>query len=225
MNTPASAALLRRLLWINIGVHVAALAFAALGMRPGTPAMPLAERMAFLATAPLGWTLGWGLWTGCAMANLAFIAALASRAPRTAPLAELAVPLAVAGAAVDLIWDTVHIVVLPLLAAQGPDAAGTFLAVERMAWAVGAIVANGFYSTATLLVTLSLAAAGLIPERARLLGIATFALGMLMCVAGFTGVPFHLEAVSGPTILVFCAWNYAAGEAFARGSVDEADRA
>lgn len=225
MNAPASATLLRRLLWTNIGVHVAALAFAALGMRPGTPAIPLAERMAFLATAPPGWTLGWGLWMGCAVANLAFIAALASRAPRTAPLAALAVPLAVAGAAVDLIWDTVHIVVLPLLAAQGADAADTFLAVERMAWAVGAIVANGFYSTATLLVTLALAAAGLIPERARRLGVATFGLGLLMCVAGFTGVPFHLEAVSGPTILVFCAWNYTAGEALARQPAGDAGRA
>ncbi len=206
---------LRLLAFSNIAIHLAAMAFAALGMRPGTPAVPVEERLAFLAGYPPGWILGWGAWMLCAIANVAFIAALAARAPERSGRAALAVTLAAVGAGVDLIFDTVHIVVLPLVAGQTPPAVPLFLAVERMAWAVGAVVANGLYSAATLLVTLELR--GRIPRLAVLAGAGTFACGMLMCAAGFTGVARHLEIVAGPTIACFVVWTFTTARALDAG--------
>jgi hypothetical protein len=190
----------------NIAIHVAAMTAAALGMRPGTPAMPLTERMPFLATSPPGWTLGWGLWMLCALVDVAFIAALAACDERRSPMITLGLALVSAGAAIDLTWDTVHITVLPLIAATRPPPTALFLAVERAAWACGAIVANAFYSIATLLVTWGLWAGGVAPVASLWLAAATFAAGMLMVVAGFTGVPRHLEMASAPTIFFFVLW-------------------
>jgi hypothetical protein len=200
---------------INIGAHVAAMALAALGMRPGTPAVALEARVAYLAAWPAGWIAGWAAWMLCAVADVAFIGAIAVRAPERSALAALAVPLAVAGAAIDLTFDTVHLTILPLLAGQGAPSAPLFLAAERIAWAGGAIVANGLYSAATLAVTLALAAGERIPRLATWAGVATFACGMGMCVAGFTGVARHLEIVSAPTIGCFIVWVFATARALA----------
>jgi hypothetical protein len=191
---------------LNVGVHVVAMALAALGMRPGTAAVPLAERMAWLASYPPGWTVGWALWMLCAVADLAFIAALATRVPSPSPLATLAVTLATTGAAVDLTWDTVHVTVLPLVAGLTPPPVPVFLVIERLAWTVGAVVANGFYSAATLLVTVALRTAGLVPGHVLALAAGTFGFGLLLCAAGFTGSARHLELAAGPTVVVFILW-------------------
>jgi hypothetical protein len=207
-STAASARTIWVLGWLNIVAHIAAMAFAGIGMRPGTPGEPLADRLAYLSSAPLGWTLGWGMWMACALADLGFIAALASHAPRGSARAALAVTLATVGAGIDLIFDTIHIVVIPDLA-RGAERA-VFLAFERMAWAVGAVVANGFYSLATLLITLELAGERRVGRIAHAAGVATFFCGMGLSAAGFVGSPRMLEIVSGPTIGAFIVWVYAA---------------
>src|SRR5262245_12412224 len=112
-------------------------------MRPGTPLAELSQRRAYLAEAPLGWTLGWGGWMLCARALVGFCAALAHRLPASGPVSGLAVTLAAAGAAVDLLCDTVHVVVTPRLASASPE---LFLAFEGTALAAGLIVANGLYT-------------------------------------------------------------------------------
>ena len=65
-------AAVRALAWTNVATHLAALALTALAIRPGTPAVPPAERAAYLASHPLGWTLGWVAWMACALALVAF---------------------------------------------------------------------------------------------------------------------------------------------------------
>ena len=216
MATRPSHRTLVTLAALNIAIHITAMAFAALGMRPGTPAIPLAERMAFLATSPPGWTVGWGAWMLCAVIDVAFIAALAACDARRSPLTTLGLAVVAAGAAIDLTWDTIHITVLPLIAATRPRPDALFLAVERAAWACGAVVANAFYSIATLLVTWALRAGGLVPAASLWLAAATFASSMLMVVAGFTGVPRQLELASVPTIFFFVLWTALTARALAR---------
>ena len=48
---------IRRLAMANIALHTLGLAAAALWMRPGSPGVPLADRLAYLADRPLGWSI------------------------------------------------------------------------------------------------------------------------------------------------------------------------
>jgi hypothetical protein len=189
--------------WLNVGLHLGGLAFAVAALRPGTPLVPAAERVAYLAARPLGWSLGWAAWMLCALALVAFLAVLAHVVPE-APALGTAVMLASAGAAVDLVCDTLYITVLPGLAAGGPTP--LFLTVERALGAGGVVVANGLYTVATLIATLDLRARPGVPAAVTWLGYATFAGGMLMVAAGFTGDPDHLQLATGAAIVPYMAW-------------------
>jgi hypothetical protein len=94
--------------------------------------------------------------------------------------------------------------VLPGLAEAGPGA--LFLAVERALGAGGVVVANGLYSVAILIATLALRTHPAVPALVRALGYATFAAGMGMVAAGFSGDARQLALATGPTILCFMAW-------------------
>jgi hypothetical protein len=208
----------RRLLtltaWLSVGLHVVGLVLAVVGMRPGTPLVPAAERAAYLAGRPLAWSLGWAAWMLCALALVAFLAVLAYVVPQASAILGAAVMLAAAGAAIDLACDTLFITVLPGLAAGGPTP--LFLAVERALGAGGVVVANGLYSVAILLATVGLRAAPEVPAALRVLGYATFAAGMLMVAAGFTGDPRQLEIATGLTILPFLAWTLGVARSLSR---------
>jgi hypothetical protein len=196
MRLPAAVGVLAL---VNVALHLAGLALAASAIRPGTPAVGAAERAAYLAARPLGWTLGWATWMACALALVALVAAIA--AARPSPAAQVAVALAAAGAAVDLVCDVVYITLLPDLAVAGPTP--LFAAVERAAAVAGQAVANGLYSIAVLLLTLS---AGRGHRLVLAFGIATFAGGMALAGAGISGDPTALAISTGATILSFCGW-------------------
>ena len=196
-----------------VGLHVVALALAVVAMRPGTAIFPAAERAAYLAGRPLGWALGWAAWMLCALALVAFLAILAEAVPARA-LINTAVTVAAAGAAVDLTCDTVYITAFPALAAEGPTT--LFLAAERALGAVGMVVANGLYSVAVLLATLGLRDLSRIPALLRWLGYLTFAGGMLMVTAGFTGDPRQLEIATGLAIAPFLAWTVGVARSLSR---------
>lgn len=206
------------LAWVNVILHASGLIAAALALRPGTPLVPLQERMAYLASRPWGWSVGWGLWILCALALVAFLASLVPHLNRVEGRATLAVVLAGAGAAIDLSCNTLFIVLLPSLAQEG--ATSLFLAFERALGAGGAVVANGLYSLSVLVVVRSLPTT---PgwTLARLLGYATFLAGSGLVVAGFTGVPRLLEITTPPTILLFIAWSLAMARAVGSGQPRE----
>jgi hypothetical protein len=200
-----------RLAWLNIVLHGLGLVFAAVALGPGSPLAPAAERTAYLAARPWGWALGWATWMLCALALVAFLEALLPHLdPPKREGAILAVVLAAAGAAVDLLCDTLFIVLLPTLARDGPTP--LFLAFERTLGAGGAVVANGLYSLAVLL------AVQCSPHAnnwrlARVLGCVTGVAGLSLVAAGFTGVPWHLVATTPLTIVAFMCWTLAVARA------------
>src|SRR5260370_6328896 len=102
--------------WLNVCLHVAGLALAAVGMRPGTPLVPLPERLDYLAEAPLGWTLGWVSWMVCAVLLIAFLAAVTWRLRERNKLARLGLMVAVAGPAFHPLCATACPRVSPTLA-------------------------------------------------------------------------------------------------------------
>jgi hypothetical protein len=205
------------LAWLNVLVHVIGLAFAAFGMRPGTPLAPLPERLAYLARAPLGWSLGWGSWMLCAGALIAFLAAVAHRLGERADLARLGLMVAVAGGAFDICCDAVYIVVFPALAAAQPPSEALFLAVERVTGLASLVIANGGYSVGALLITLALRGRkGLVPYTVAVgYGVAGF--GLLLAAAGFTGVPWHAAWATPPTIGLYCVWAVLVARSFEPG--------
>jgi hypothetical protein len=200
--------------WASVAFHVAGLGLAVVGMRPGTPLVPAGERALYLAGRPLAWCLGWAAWMVCALALVAFLAVLAQVLPQASAMLATAVMLAAAGAAIDLTCDTLFIVLLPGLAAGGPTP--LFLVVERALGAGGVVVANGLYSAAILLATIGLRAEPGVPALVRGLGYATFAAGMLMVAAGFTGDPRQLEVATGLTIVPFLAWTVGVSRSLSR---------
>jgi hypothetical protein len=196
---------------VNVGLHLLGLLLAATALRPGTPPRPVVERLAYVGHAPAGWTAGWAVWMLCALALVLFVATLERRLDERGGLASA---LAVAGAAVDLLCETLWMVVLPAVASRGDEA--VYLALERLAGAGGAVVANGFYSLAVLRLSASFArrAAGRpAGGAAALLGYAVAVAGLLLVAAGFGSDPRHLEWTAALTIGLFCLWAPAAARA------------
>jgi hypothetical protein len=176
----------------NVVVHLVGLGCALL-MRPGTPLLPLDQRMRFLAQAPAAWSAGWGVWMLCALALAGFFVLLASRLPEAAARAVL---LCVGAAlAVDLFCDAAQMAVLPLCARGEP---ALFVVVERAVGLGGTLVANGLYTLATVLAAWVL--------RRRLFALAVAVAGGAMCVGGLLDVPRVIEISTGPTIVLFCAF-------------------
>jgi hypothetical protein len=170
-------------------------------MRPGSVAAPLAERMAYLASLPAGWTGGWGIWMICAVLLVSFMAVLRSRLPVPSPAADLALALTAAGMGVDLLCDIIQMQALPL-AAAGP--APPFLLLERIAFTGGATVANGLYTAGVVLMTFCLWPIASVA--ARLAGWATGVSGAVMVLSGLVLSPALLVASTGPTLGFYCLW-------------------
>jgi hypothetical protein len=191
--------------WINVALHVLGLALAAWGMRPGTPLMPLSERLAYLRDDAWGWSLGWGVWMCCVPVLVAFFALVAKRLGPTSDLARLALFVVAVAGGIDLSCDVIFVVALPWLAAQ-PLAELQFLTLERATGAVSLIVANGLYTAASLLLNGALHGRPGFGVGTIGIGYGIGLFGFLLAAAGFTGVPWHVEWATGPTIGFFCLW-------------------
>jgi hypothetical protein len=206
MHPNGNHRLLTWLAWANVVLHLAALVLAAIGMRPGSPAFDLPTRRAYLAGHPALWSLGWGVWILCALLQIAFYGMLVRHLPAHPHAARFAVTIACAGAAIDLFCDALFIVVLPDIAAGGEENRAVFLAFERLGAAGGLIVANGAYVTATFILTLCLRERSGASPALLVAGCGVFGFGLLLSAAGFTGVTWHAEVMTGPTIGCFCVW-------------------
>lgn len=213
--TPPSNRLLTGLAWGNFLLHAIGLAFARNAMRPGSPLVPVSERMAYLAGRPPGWIWGWGIWMVCSLLLLAYVAALRNRLPGRSLAADLALALAATGMGVDLLCDVVQIRGLPLAAASGSEA--LFLALEALAFTGGLTVANGLYTAAVLLLTLAMGKE--IGPETKIFGFGTVVFGSVMALAGLTLLPQHvLESSTGLTILLYSIWTLRVAKEIGRRS-------
>jgi hypothetical protein len=192
---------LRTVATLNVALHVLGLVLAALVLRPGTPAAPLAARASYLAARPLGWTLGWLVWIACAAALATFMVLLARAWPSAWTRAGAGLTLMAAG--IDVACDIAYAWVLPARAASSLAA---FVSFEHRLGLVSLTLANGLYSAGVLLSTLGLPRADVL---ARGLGVLTFVGGMALAAAGVTGDPRHVLVGTAITIPSFMAWTLA----------------
>jgi hypothetical protein len=214
-DNEAPQRLLTFLAWGNVGVHLLGLVLAGLGMRQGTLTVPLADRMAYLASDPLGWSLGWSVWMCCTLSLIAFLAVLAQRFPAQAGLSQLAVTLSVVGGAFDLFCDSAYLVVFPWIASLQPPAEIIFLTFEKLIAIGSLVVANGLYSISILLMTLALRGRHTLARGTVATGYGVCAFGLLLAAAGFTRNPWHVAATTGPTIGLYCLWTLLVARSFA----------
>jgi hypothetical protein len=200
MPSARSQGVLTALAWANVTLHGLGVAIAWFGMRPGSAAAPLAERMAYLAARPAGWIAGWGIWMICTLLLVSFMAVLRSRLPAPNPAADLALVFTAAGMGVDLLCDVIQMQALPM-AAAGPGL--SFLLLERIAFTGGATVANGLYTAGVVLMTACLTNATV---ATRLAGWATGLSGAAMVLSGLILSPALLVVSTGPTIGFYSLW-------------------
>lgn len=192
------ASLLTRLAWANVLLHAVGLAVSWFWLRPGSMLVPLAERTGYLASHGAVWGWGWAVWAVCAVALVAFNAALVEPLGERPFLPRLALVLSVAGMAVDLVCDAVQIWLLP-----GLDAP-LFQAFERLAFAGGATVANGLYTASVALLNVRLS--GQARGGTLTAGWVTVAAGSAMAVSGVLDLPQLLQLATGPTIVGYSLW-------------------
>jgi hypothetical protein len=183
-------------------LHGAGLLAALFWMRPGTQSFPLETRRAYLATHPVGWTVGWAIWALCALVLVAYLDRVARIGPRRG-LGYLALLLGIFGAAVDLGCDFINFRILPETAGTSRFA---FETAERIAFIGGLVVANGLYSVATLVATLSLHGNGRATGAILATGTGSFLCGLVLAYAGWIVSPSLVEAATGPTIGLYCIW-------------------
>jgi hypothetical protein len=192
---------LAALAWAAAALHACGLALAVTAMQPGTVLASPAQRTAWLAARPLGWTLGWSVWILCALSLVALLTALNERLAPARAVGTVAVAIAAAGAAIDVFCDALWIAVMPELAAAGADR--VFLAAERALSVGGTVAANGAYSAAVLVF------ARLLPADwglSRFMGLVTAVAGVGLCAAGLAGHAYGVALFSGLTISAFIAW-------------------
>jgi hypothetical protein len=195
-----------RIATLNVLFHVAGLLFAALGMRSGTPAADIPDRMQYLALQPLGWTVGWIVWMGCAIVMVAFAVAVARRLRETSRLANWAVVVLLVAASFDLLADSIYITVLPEVAALQPPQPALFRSVEHITLIISLAIANTLYSLGTLLLTFALREVEEFRLAVKLTGWAVFAFGLALSGSVFTADWRYTEWATAPTIGLYCIW-------------------
>jgi hypothetical protein len=142
----------------------------------------------------------------CAVALITFLAVVINRLEDPTGLAPLGLTIAVAGAAFDLYCDAVYILGFPMLASQQPRPEALFLTVERLTGIASLVIANGAYSVGVLFLTLALRGHRGVASWTVVVGYATAGFGLLLAATAFTGVPWHAEWLTPPTIGLFCLW-------------------
>lgn len=188
-------------------LNAAGLCFAAGGMWPGAPGVPLEARLEFLAVAPLGWTLGWGVWMLAALSVVVLFVHLA-RAVR-GPAGLLGLALVAMGAAVDLLCDVVQLAVVPQVAAAAladPGARALFLALDRGLWAGGVVVACGLYCLGVAVVTRGLSRDDRAPWPLRAAALCTLVGCAVWIAAELLLARAVLPAATAVTVGAFMTW-------------------
>jgi hypothetical protein len=192
------------LAWLNAGLHVAALALSAMFIRPGSPSVPPAERITYLAGQPAGWFFAWTIWAACALTMVSFALVAAKRI--RSPMAKWGLAFAVIGAMADLVCDDLFAFSLPLLAFHAESATETFLRAGRLMNLASLSINNSLYSISTLLLTLALRGRPGLVRGTVPVGVGVFVSGMLLTAAGLSETPEYLLWTTPPTIGLYCVW-------------------
>jgi len=175
--------------YVCVALHAAAGMAMLLVLRGGTEAEPdLAARMAYVHAHTLAWRAGFAVWMMAGMSVLAFYAWWAP-AVRSRRAARAALVVAAAGLACDLSGEMLYAGWLPLR-----DDPTRFEHLQRTGTVLTAVFANGFYTTAGIVLTLGTVG---LPRPVRALACVVWVAGGVLSVCGAVGWSTGLVAASG----------------------------
>jgi hypothetical protein len=214
---PSGHSLIKPLAWWNVALHVVALAMTWFFIRPGMSAIDVSSRQTYVVAHFWEWSTAWGTWMACAIVQVVFYAELARYLTKARDAASFAVSIACAGLAIDLLSDTIWIVLVPRLPTWHAETTVVYQVVEHIAKGGGLVVANGLYSLAVLILTLCLRQQ-ITSSITILLGYGVFIFGMGLSLAGLVSSQWLAEVSTGPTILCYCAWALLAAHHVANAS-------
>jgi hypothetical protein len=187
---------------LTVGLHVAGLIAAVLGIRPGTAIFPADQRMTHIAVPWGGWKIGWTIWIFGAISFVVFNAAIDKVWNLSGTCARLGMAVGVAAVSLDCVFDMLQIVVLPeFKEGRGQN---VFLAFARFASGGGIIVANGLYAISVAL--MSVALRGRSSRAAFWLGMATLVSGLALSIVGFGNDARLVEYFTGPVFAAYFLW-------------------
>jgi hypothetical protein len=198
-----AASPLRRAALVAVATHAAAGLVSGAFLVPGTPAVALDSRLAYVAAGGWGWRLAWLSWIA-AGAAFVWLATVARRCLPGDRLATLAVVGGAAALAVDLPCDLAQAWIQPRLASATDPAA--FLATERWLVLGGYSAANGLYSLATLLLTWAVARRVEGGRGLLVTGLPLVAVGLWLAAAGGVGAHGSAVVAAAATVLLCLPW-------------------
>lgn len=194
---------------LTIVLHLLGLLAAVFWIKPGMLGLDNDAAMSHIETS-VGWRLGWGVWALAALAFVAFMAALERFCGANSTLSRLAMMVGVAAAAIDCLFDLIHITVSPELMNLEfrPSGRVMFYAFERLASSGGIILANGLYSIAVVLMTEALR--DKLTPLVRVLGWVVLITGLALSATDFSSNHRMPEYFAGPAIGSYMLWVFAA---------------
>jgi len=182
--------------WFAAATHIVAAAAMLLLLREGLPGAPDDQRIAWIASHRLSWTVGWLLWQLAAVSLMAFYAVVAMRV--RGALAIAAMCTAAAGLSIDIASESRYIGILPDL--RGAE----FAALDRELEVLIGYAANGLYTVALIL--LVIAGWRILPRFALWLAGPVVASGFALAVASLLHDP-RLETITSAILFpLFTLW-------------------
>lgn len=198
-----------RFIWACLCTHIGAIALMLTVLAPGFLSGDLPARRAYVASPPIGWSLGWGAWALASLSLLLVFAAWASTLEHRG-WGRLAVAITLAGSLVDWLAELVWIVLAPgwaVNALSDPFHHGPFYAFWERSYEVMAIgVAHTSYCVSGLILS---AISWRAPSFPRWLAWSSAILwtgSLVLSYSGLAGVSGELVPLSAATLGAFLVW-------------------
>lgn len=174
-------------------------------MRGGLPLdNTLVERMAFIASNRVIWSISWFVWMLSALGLFVFCSILASKLP---PGLWRAVGLALVGMGIapDLIAEVIYAFVMPevLRLQLGQD---VFALLEVLAMHLTGFLGNGLYNLGGLLLTLLVIRQGVISGWIAAWGVTAWVLGLLLSLSVALGSVSMAEVFTASSMVLSTVW-------------------
>lgn len=185
-----------RIAWFAATTHIVASFAMVWLLRRGLPGFAEDERLAYIASHPIAWNVGWMLWQVAAISLIGFYAVLALRFRGV--LSIVAMGLATAGVAIDFACEARYMGVLPELRGAA------FVALDRELEVLIGYGANGLYTIA--LVLLVIAGWRELPKVALLLAAPVAASGFALALASLAHDARLEMAMSAILFPLFTLW-------------------
>jgi hypothetical protein len=174
-------------------------------MRGGLPLdNTVAERMAFIASNGLSWSLSWFVWMLSAIGLFVFCAILADELDRGV-YRTIGIGLVGMGIAPDLIAEVTYAFIIPEVIARQVDS-HTVEVLEIIAIHLTGFLGNGLYNLGGLLLTCLAISQGVFRSWVALWGISAWILGLLLSLSVAIGALKAAELFTASSMVLSTAW-------------------